>query len=173
MLFPLLIRSWRANSCLRSIRLFARIRLGSWRNQLGLPCGTVESTIAQYNQAVQPGTFDLTRLDDCRTLGLAIEKTHWAQKIDTPPYLGYPLRPGITFTYLGVEVSAQARLKMKDGSTASNVFAAGEIMAGNILSKGYLGGFGMTIGTVFGRIAGREAARCRTMNLCFRKASAS
>jgi tricarballylate dehydrogenase len=126
--------------------------------QLGLPSAIVEETISQYNQAVRPGKFDLTCLDDCRTCGLAIEKTHWAQKIDTPPYLGYPLRPGITFTYLGVEVGANAQLKMQDGSIASNVFAAGEIMAGNILSKGYLGGFGMTIGTVFGRIAGREAA---------------
>jgi tricarballylate dehydrogenase len=126
--------------------------------KLGLPSATVEDTIAQYNQAVQPGTFDLSCLDDCRTRGLAIEKTHWAQKIDTPPYLGYPLRPGITFTYLGVAVGANAQVKMQDGSAAPNVFAAGEIMAGNILSKGYLGGFGMTIGTVFGRIAGREAA---------------
>jgi tricarballylate dehydrogenase len=126
--------------------------------QLGLPSGTVEDTISQYNQAVQPGRFDLTCLDDCATRGLAIEKTHWAQRIDTPPYLGYPLRPGITFTYLGVEVGANAQLKMQDGPAASNVFAAGEIMAGNILSKGYLGGFGMTIGTVFGRIAGKEAA---------------
>jgi tricarballylate dehydrogenase len=127
-------------------------------NQLGLPCEAVESTIAQYNRAVQPGSFDLACLDDCRTCGLAIEKTHWAQRIDTPPYLGYPLRPGITFTYLGVGVTCHAQLKMQDGTTAPNVFAAGEIMAGNILSKGYLGGFGMTIGTVFGRIAGREAA---------------
>jgi tricarballylate dehydrogenase len=47
---------------------------------------------------------------------------------------------------------------MQDGLIAANVFVAGEIMAGNILSKGYLGGFGMTIGTVFGRIAGGEAA---------------
>jgi tricarballylate dehydrogenase len=127
--------------------------------RLELPSEGVEATIAQYNSAVQPGAFDLTRLDDCRTCGLAVEKTHWAQKIDTPPFLGYPLRPGITFTYLGVGVDANARLKMRDGSIATNVFAAGEIMAGNILSKGYLGGFGMTIGTVFGRIAGREAAR--------------
>jgi tricarballylate dehydrogenase len=133
--------------------------IGELANRLGLPCDQVESTVAQYNQAVQPGTFDLTRLDDCRTRGLAIEKSHWAQRIDTPPYLGYPLRPGITFTYLGVGVTARAQLKMQDGSTAVNVFAAGEIMAGNILSKGYLGGFGMTIGTVFGRIAGSEAAR--------------
>ncbi len=132
--------------------------IGELATQLGLRPEIVEETISQYNRAVRPGTFDLTCLDDCRTSGLAIEKTHWAQRIDTPPYLGYPLRPGITFTYLGVEVGANARLKMQDGSTASNVFAAGEIMAGNILSKGYLGGFGMTIGTVFGRIAGKEAA---------------
>lgn len=127
--------------------------------RLELPSNAVEATIAQYNGAVQPGTFDLSRLDDCHTSGLAIEKTHWAQKIDMPPFLGYPLRPGITFTYLGVGVDANARLKMKDSSSATNIFAAGEIMAGNILSKGYLGGFGMTIGTVFGRIAGQEAAR--------------
>jgi tricarballylate dehydrogenase len=48
---------------------------------------------------------------------------------------------------------------MRDGSAVANLFAAGEIVSGNILGKGYLAGFGMTIGTVFGRIAGREAAR--------------
>jgi tricarballylate dehydrogenase len=115
-------------------------------------------TIAAYNAAVEPGRFDMEKLDDCRTRGLAIEKTHWAQRIDEPPFLAYPLRPGITFTYLGVGVDREARVRMRDGSLARNIFAAGEIMAGNILSKGYLGGFGMTIGTVFGRIAGREAA---------------
>ena len=47
---------------------------------------------------------------------------------------------------------------MADGSPAANIFAAGEIMAGNVLGQGYLAGFGMTIGSVFGRIAGREAA---------------
>jgi len=47
---------------------------------------------------------------------------------------------------------------MKNGVPVRNLFAAGEIMAGNILGRGYLAGFGMTIGTVFGRIAGREAA---------------
>ena len=50
-------------------------------------------------------------------------------------------------------------MRMADGSLARNVFAAGEIMAGNILGKGYLAGIGMAIGTTFGRIAGEEAAR--------------
>ena len=40
-----------------------------------------------------------------------------------------------------------------------NVYAAGEIMAGNVLRKGCVAGIGMTIGTVFGRIAGESAAR--------------
>jgi tricarballylate dehydrogenase len=69
------------------------------------------------------------------------------------------LRPGITFTYLGVTVDEQARVIMREDRPAKNIFAAGEVMAGNILGKGYLGGFGLTIGSVFGRIAGREAAR--------------
>ena len=73
--------------------------------------------------------------------------------------MGYPLRPGITFTYLGVRVNPQARVLMKDGTPTANMYAAGEIMAGNVLGKGYLAGIGMTIGAVFGRIAGEEAAR--------------
>jgi tricarballylate dehydrogenase len=124
-----------------------------------LPVDTVVKTLTDYNAAVKPGQFDHTIQDNCRTQGLALEKTHWALKIDEPPYYGYPLRPGITFTYLGVDVTPQARIKMKSGDVAENMFAAGEIMAGNILSKGYLAGIGMTIGTVFGRIAGEEAAR--------------
>ncbi len=61
-----------------------------------------------------------------------------------------PLRPGITFTYLGVAVTEQARVLRTDGSVLRNVFAAGEIMSGNILSTGYLAGFGLTIGHVLG-----------------------
>jgi tricarballylate dehydrogenase len=126
---------------------------------LGLPPGKLQCTVDRFNQSVAPGTFDHTRLDDCRTIGLTPEKTHWAQAIDTPPFLGYPLRPGITFTYLGVKVNERAEVILANGRPARNIFAAGEIMAGNILGKGYLAGIGMTIGTVFGRIAGAEAAR--------------
>ena len=126
---------------------------------LGLDAARLEQTVAAYNRAVLPGTFDHTKLDDCRTEGLQPAKSHWALRIDTPPYWGYPLRPGITFTYLGVRVDEHARMLLADGTPSSNVFAAGEIMAGNILRKGYLGGIGMAIGTTFGRIAGEEAAR--------------
>jgi len=133
--------------------------IGSMAWKLGLEPGALEQTVRQYNEAVRAGRFDPSVLDDCHTVGLAPEKSHWARPLDTPPFYGYPLRPGITFTYLGVTVNERAQVILENGNPVPNIFAAGEIMAGNVLGKGYLAGFGMTIGTVFGRIAGREAAR--------------
>lgn len=117
-------------------------------------------TVADYNAAVRDGDFDHTALDNCHTEGLTPPKTHWARRLDTPPFYAYTLKPGITFTYLGVAVDENARMLMADGGSSANMFAAGEIMAGNVLGEGYLAGIGMTIGGVFGRIAGREAAAC-------------
>jgi tricarballylate dehydrogenase len=117
-------------------------------------------TIGSFNNAVKPGqAFDNLKLDGNATTGLTPDKTNWARSVDKPPFYGYPLRPGITFTYLSVKVNDKAQVLMDNGQPAGNLFASGEIMSGNILGKGYLAGFGMTIGTVFGRIAGQEAAR--------------
>ena len=116
--------------------------------------------VDKFNHSVRPGKFDPGSLDECSTAGIDPPKSHWARWIDTPPYYGYPLRPGITFTYLGVTVNERAQVLMQNDQAAKNVFAAGEVMAGNILGRGYLAGFGLTIGSVFGKIAGREAARC-------------
>ena len=127
--------------------------------ELGLDAAALESTVARFNASLRPGTFDHTVLDDCATAGLDPPKTHWARALDSPPFFAWPLRPGITFTYLGVGIDERARMLMDGGKPSENVFAAGEIMAGNVLGKGYLGGLGMAIGTTFGRIAGEEAAR--------------
>lgn len=126
--------------------------------KLELDPAQLEKTVAEFNKATRPGSFDPGELDDCKTKGLEPQKSHWARPIDTPPYYGYPLRPGITFTYLSVAVNDKAQVIMQDDKPATNIFAAGEIMSGNILGKGYMAGFGMTIGTVFGRLAGKEAA---------------
>jgi len=133
--------------------------VGELATKLGLDPAAVERTVAAFNAACVPGEFNSTRLDGCRTEGLDPPKTHWARPITEPPFIGYPLRPGITFTYLGVKVDETARVYMEDGRSCGNLFASGEIMAGSILGKGYLAGFGMAIGTVFGRIAGAEAAK--------------
>ena len=126
---------------------------------LDLDPARLEETVQAFNRSIKPGTFDAAVLDDCATDGVEPPKSHWARPIDTPPFYGYPLRPGITFTYLGVTVNKQAQVLFGEDRPSPNIFAAGEMMSGNILGKGYLAGFGMTIGTVFGRIAGREAAR--------------
>lgn len=127
--------------------------------KLGLDADALGRTIAEFNAAVVGGKpFDTSEQDGNTTKGLAIEKTNWAQRIEQAPFYAYPVRPGITFTYLGVKVDKQARALMADGRPAQNIYAAGEIMAGNILGQGYAAGIGMTIGAVFGRIAGEEAA---------------
>jgi tricarballylate dehydrogenase len=130
----------------------------SLAKQLDLDPTAVAATVERFNRSTRPRTFDPAELDDCRTEGLEPPKSHWAMPIETPPFYGYPLRPGITFTYMGVTVDERACVIMQDGHPSKNVFAAGEVMAGNILGRGYLAGFGLTIGAVFGRIAGKEAA---------------
>ncbi len=126
--------------------------------QLGLDPATFVETVTRYNAACRPGHFDHAVLDDCATDGLVPAKTHWARPIDTPPYHGYALKPGVTFTYLGVRVDAHAAVHF-GGRPSANLYAAGEIMAGNVLGQGYTAGVGMTIGTAYGRIAGASAAR--------------
>jgi tricarballylate dehydrogenase len=141
--------------------LYPPVQAGSIRELAGklqLDPDALEGTVNEFNAAVRPGTFDDKVLDDCRTEGLTPPKTHWARRIDTAPFYAYPVRPGITFTYLGTRVNREARMLMQDGRPAQNMFAAGEIMAGNVLGRGYAAGIGMTIGSVFGRVAGREAA---------------
>ena len=133
--------------------------IGELAAKLELHPVAMAKTVADFNAAVRPGTFDHTILDDCRTEGLTPPKSHWARRIEKAPFYAYPVRPGITFTYLGTRVNRESRMVMKDGGPSDNMFAAGEIMAGNVLGRGYAAGIGMTIGSVFGRIAGREAAR--------------
>jgi tricarballylate dehydrogenase len=132
--------------------------IGALATKLDLDPAVLEATVGEYNAAVQPGAFDDTTLDGCHTEGLTPPKTNWARRIEVAPYYAYPVRPGITFTYLGVEVDADARVRLAAGGSAENIYAAGEIMAGNVLGRGYAAGIGMTIGAVFGRIAGEGAS---------------
>ena len=125
---------------------------------IGLDPAALKRTVSDYNAACKPGNFDTTAHDGCRTQGLTPDKTNWARPIDEPPYYAFPMCPGITFTYMGVTVDEGAKVQMADGRPAANIWAAGEIMAGNVLGQGYLAGIGITIGSVFGRKAGQNAA---------------
>ncbi len=126
--------------------------------KLGLDETTFMQTLNDYNAACRVGTFDHTALDDCHTEGVAPAKTHWARPIDTAPFYGYMLKPGVTFTYLGLKTDETAAVHF-GGHASPNLFVAGEMMAGNVLGQGYTAGVGMSIGTAFGRIAGTQAAQ--------------
>ncbi len=126
--------------------------------QLGLDVPAFMRTLKDYNAACRVGLFDHTALDNCHTEDLRPAKTHWARPIDTAPFYGYALKPGVTFTYLGLKTDATSAVRF-DNQPSDNLFVAGEMMAGNVLGKGYTAGVGMSIGTAFGRIAGAQSAQ--------------
>lgn len=126
--------------------------------KIGVDPASLMKTVSEYNSSIECRRFDPSELDECSTKNLYPPKSHWALRIDRPPFYAYPLRPGITFTYLGARVDRKGRVAMRGGGFYRNVFAAGEIMMGNILSRGYLGGLGLTIGSVFGWVSGESAA---------------
>lgn len=108
-------------------------------------------TVSEFNRnIVETGDADAFNY---RTQNIVPPKSHWALKIDTPPFMAYPVVPGLTFTYRGIKVDRDSKIITQDGPL-ENGFAAGEIASGNVLVSGYLAGFGLTIGTVLGRIAG-------------------
>jgi tricarballylate dehydrogenase len=133
--------------------------LSSLLEQLELDREQATRTIAHYNSTVEDvRPFDSTQKDGRVARGVSPPRSNWARTISEPPFYAFPLAPGITFTYAGLKVNEQSLVVQTHGEPFRNVFAAGETMAGNILTSGYLAGFGLTIGSVFGRIAGKEAA---------------
>lgn len=127
--------------------------------KMDLPAQKLRATVDKFNASCGDTTgFRPTELDGVSTSGLKPPKTNWARPIIEAPFYGYSLRTGVTFTYLGLKVDENAQCSVGN-RPVSNLWAAGETMAGSILGQGYLAGFGMTIGTVFGRIAGKEAAK--------------
>ena len=145
-------------SCRRCIRPSQRRLDRRLAGKLGLDRGRAGAHRRRFNAAVRPGTFDHTILDDCRTEGLDPPKTHWARRIEAPPFYAYPVRPGITFTYLGTRVNRQARMLMAGRQALRQHVRRRRDHGGQCAGRGYAAGIGMTIGSVFGRIAGREAA---------------
>ncbi|WP_417525767.1 FAD-dependent tricarballylate dehydrogenase TcuA [Marinovum sp.] len=141
--------------------VFPPIKAGTLEDlalKMGLPPDKLRATVDTFNAACgDTSGFHPTELDGVSTTGLTPPKTNWARPITEPPFYGYSLRTGVTFTYLGLKVDENAQCHA-NGKPIANLWAAGETMAGSILGQGYLAGFGMTIGTVFGRIAGKEAA---------------
>ena len=115
-------------------------------------------TVEAYNAAVQDGEFDPTSLDGKRTRGISPPKSNWALPLDTPPYLGFGVTCGITFTFGGLKIAASAQVLDTEDVPVPGLYAAGE-MVGGLFYNNYPGGAGLMPGAVFGRLAGASAAR--------------
>jgi len=117
------------------------------------------SCVKEYNAAVATDVpFDPTVKDGRCTRGLAVPKSNWANTIDTPPFEAYAVTCGITFTFGGLQINDAAQVVSVDGLPISGLFAAGELVGG-LFYFNYPGGTGLMSGAVFGRIAGRSAAK--------------
>ena len=116
-------------------------------------------TLKEYNAACgHGGEFNPAILDGVHTEGIDPPKTNWAQKLDTPPYVAWPVTGGITFTFGGLKVNADAQVIATDWKPIPGLYASGE-MVGGLFHYNYPLGTGLMSGAVYGRIAGRSAAR--------------
>ena len=119
---------------------------------------TLVKTICDYNKSVQDGEFNPTELDGKGTIGLTPPKSNWAQKFDSPPYIGYAVTCGITFTFGGLKIDTRCRVQDTSDVPIPGLYAAGEL-TGGLFYNNYPGGAGLMAGAVFGKIAGREAGQ--------------
>ena len=115
-------------------------------------------TVNDFNAAVQDKEFNPTALDGKGTVGIDPPKSNWALRLDTPPFLGYAVTCGITFTFGGLRIDSRGRVQDYDGLPIPGLYAAGE-MVGGLFYHNYAGGSGLMAGAVFGKIAGENAAR--------------
>ena len=116
-------------------------------------------TIAAWNKAVRTDIpFNPNVKDGRRAEGLAIPKSNWANTIDEPPFEGYGVTCGLTFTFGGLRITTDGAVVDLDFKPIKGLYAAGELVGG-LFYFNYPGGSGLTAGAVFGRIAGTEAAR--------------
>ena len=116
-------------------------------------------TIKEWNAAVRTDIpFDPNAKDGRCTQGLAVTKSNWANTIDTPPFEGYAVTCGITFTFGGLRINKDAQVLNTDYQPIHGLYAAGELVGG-LFYFNYPGGTGLMSGAVFGKIAGTSAAR--------------
>ena len=116
------------------------------------------ATVREYNAAIARDVpFNPNVKDGRRTRGLAIDKSNWANAIEKPPFAAYAVTCGITFTFGGLKIDTTTRVLDISDAPLAGLYAAGELVGG-LFYYNYPGSSGLMAGSVFGRIAGREAA---------------
>lgn len=128
---------------------------------LGVDSGGLQRTVDEYNRSCPEhgiDDFNPSTLDGVGTRGINPPKSNWALPFDSPPYLGYAVTCGITFTFGGLKIDPRSgQVLDTEDRPMTGLYAAGELVGG-LFYNNYAGGSGLMAGSVFGRIAGRTAA---------------
>jgi tricarballylate dehydrogenase len=115
--------------------------------------------IKEYNAAVRQDIDYNPNVKDGRcTEGLAINKSNWAQTIDTAPFEAYQVTCGLTFTFGGLRINTDGQVMDTDLKPMKGLYAAGECVGG-LFYFNYPGGSGLTAGSTFGKLAGTSAGK--------------
>jgi tricarballylate dehydrogenase len=123
----------------------------------GVDAAAFLRTIQGWNAAVRTeAPFNPNIKDGRGTQGLAINKSNWANTIDAPPFEGYAVTCGVTFTFGGLRIDNDAAVLNTDYQPIRGLYAAGELVGG-LFYFNYPGGTGLMSGAVFGKIAGASA----------------
>jgi len=125
--------------------------------QLDIDVAGLVRTVKTFNAACRPGDFNPAALDGKSTAGITPPKSNWALPIDTPPYVGFAVTCGITFTFGGLKVNTRAEVLDTADQPIAGLYAAGELVGG-LFYHNYAGGSGLMSGSVFGKTAGDSAA---------------
>jgi tricarballylate dehydrogenase len=119
---------------------------------------TVDSfvhTVKEFNASIQPGVWDLSVKDGKKASGISPQKSNWAIELAAPPFYAFPTKAAITFTFGGLKINRKAQVIDNEGEVIQGLFAAGEMVG--FWHYKYMGGTGLMVGAVTGRIAGKEA----------------
>jgi succinate dehydrogenase/fumarate reductase flavoprotein subunit len=127
-------------------------------------------TIANFNEAVghfkaeNPGKkFNPAAKDGLSTqssrMSLSLPKSNWALPIKEAPFTAVEVTTGITFTFGGLAIDPRTANVISEATREpiEGLYCTGELLGG-LFWDNYPGGSGLTMGTVFGRLAGRQAA---------------
>ena len=113
---------------------------------IGVPADAFETTVANYNKAVESKN------------DTEFKRPDMPRSIKTPKFYAIGVQPGIHYTMGGLKIDSQTRVIDKDGKTIPALYAAGEV-TGGVHGANRLGGNSISETITFGRIAGASAAK--------------
>ena len=112
---------------------------------MGVDAAAFAATMEKWNAAVAAGVDE------------EFGRTSFANPLDTAPYYAIKVTAGIHHTMGGLTINPQTQVLAGDGTVIDGLYAAGEV-TGGVHGGNRLGGNAVADFTVFGRIAGEQAA---------------